>query len=265
MTLLQLRGIAAVESSLEDMVFESLAIMTKLRQALSNEVRTREFASATRCIGYMENILYHALQKKILTSPQLENLQTRFSQIEIIPQVDRVRKAELLGYLEVWDYLKTAGYDELRLWNGGKAPSWKLRLAPDGWWDLFKADLLQNGLKGQPSYPLEIKEVPLLDLRPLLKRTLPWQVKKHQMEIACALERHFHDHATYPEKLQNLVPDYLATVPIDIDDQPMRYRQTSDGRYAIYSVGIDLKDDGGAARGTKPFREDYKGDWTWEY
>ena len=192
-------------------------------------------------------------------------MQTRFSQIEIIPQVDRVRKAELLGYLEVWDYLKTAGYDELRLWNSGKAPSWKLRLAPDGWWDRFKADLLQNGLKGQPTYPLEMKEVPLLDLRPLLKRTPPWHAKKYQMAIACALERYFLDQGTYPETLQNLVPNYLAAVPIDINDHPMRYARTTDGRYAIYSVGFDLKDDGETQTGAKPYREDYKGDWTWRY
>ena len=57
MTLLQLRGIAAVEPNQEDMVFESLAVMTKLQQALSNEVRTRECYSSLRCIGYMENIL----------------------------------------------------------------------------------------------------------------------------------------------------------------------------------------------------------------
>ncbi len=83
------------------------------------------------------------------------------------------------------------------------------------------------------------------------------------MEITCTLERHFLDHGIYPEDLQSLILSHLAAVPMDIDDQPMRYQRTSNGRYAIYSVAFDLKDDGGTATGEKPFRKDYKGDWTW--
>ena len=264
-TLLQLRGLAAAMANHGDIVFESLSIMTKFQQALSNQVRLLEFSNALRSIGRMEVVLHAALRNRILTSSQLEDLQNRFSRMAIIQQVDRVMKTELMSYLELWEYLKTAGYEDLRLWNGGKAPSWKLRLAPAGWWDSFKADLLRNGLCGQPSSPLKLHTGWPPDLRPLHNRTRPWPIKKHQMEIACALERYYLDHSTYPESLQALVPTYLSAVPIDIDYQPMRYQQTTDGRYAIYSVGFDLKDDGGKAIGTKPFREDYKGDWTWRY
>ena len=77
-------------------------------------------------------------------------------------------------------------------------------------------------------------------------------MKKHQMELACALESHFLDHRSYPEDFQRLIPNYLSVVPMDIDDQPMRYQRTPDGRYAIYSVAYDLKDDGVPPQETTP-------------
>ena len=49
----------------------------------------------------------------------------------------------------------------------------------------------------------------------------------------------------YPEKLDELSPKYLSTVPRDIfDGQPLRYRLDPKG-YTLYSVGANLKDDGG--------------------
>ena len=48
-----------------------------------------------------------------------------------------------------------------------------------------------------------------------------------------------------PEKLQELVPEYLLQVPIDpYSDRPLIYRPEADG-YRLYSVGHDGRDDGG--------------------
>ncbi len=44
--------------------------------------------------------------------------------------------------------------------------------------------------------------------------------------------------------------------------EPYIYRRTTDGRFQLYSVGWDEKDDGGVA-GKALFDE--KGDWVWEY
>ena len=51
-----------------------------------------------------------------------------------------------------------------------------------------------------------------------------------------------------PESLANLVPAYLKTVPADpFDDQPLRYKKLDKG-YVVYSIGDDLKDNGGAEK-----------------
>lgn len=50
----------------------------------------------------------------------------------------------------------------------------------------------------------------------------------------------------YPEALEDLVPELLDAVPVDlVDRQPLRYRRTEDG-YLLYSIGFDGKDDAGA-------------------
>jgi hypothetical protein len=87
--------------------------------------------------------------------------------------------------------------------------------------------------------------------------------------VACALERYRLAEGHYPEALNELVPRFAATLPHDIiNGQPLKYRRTDDGRFILYSVGWNEKDDGGVVAPTKgnPPRQDYlQGDWVWEY
>ena len=62
-----------------------------------------------------------------------------------------------------------------------------------------------------------------------------------------ALELFAREHGSYPEKLDELVPDFLPVVPEDNDappKTPLRYRRDADGAL-IYSVGKNGTDDGG--------------------
>lgn len=64
--------------------------------------------------------------------------------------------------------------------------------------------------------------------------------------LAVAMQRYRLESGAFPEKLDRLSPDYLLTVPIDpFSGEPMRMAFRDDG-LAIYSVGWDMKDDGGA-------------------
>jgi hypothetical protein len=79
---------------------------------------------------------------------------------------------------------------------------------------------------------------------------------------ACALERYWLAHSNYPDTLAELVPTYLDKVPLDIiDGQPLRYRRTENGRFTLYSIGLDGKDDGG--KSVDPKASDSPGDWAW--
>lgn len=95
------------------------------------------------------------------------------------------------------------------------------------------------------------------------------QTSVDQAVIACALERQRLAHGSYPATLAKLVPDHVAAVPHDImDGQPLRYR-LEDGKFTLYSIGVNGTDDGGHAafkevRDGKTWQRD-EGDWVWSY
>ena len=83
------------------------------------------------------------------------------------------------------------------------------------------------------------------------------QTEVHEALIACALERYRVAHSAYPEILDALVPQYLDKIPLDlIGGQPLHYRRTNEGKFLLYSIGWNEKDDGG-----KPGSDD---DWVWD-
>ncbi len=96
-------------------------------------------------------------------------------------------------------------------------------------------------------------------------------VRRNQTLIAFALEQHYLQHQAYPATLDDLVPQFLAAIPTDlIDSKPMRFRRTTDGRFMLWSIGLDAKDDQGkiitkTEGGTGMFASDFKGDWPWRY
>ncbi len=60
-----------------------------------------------------------------------------------------------------------------------------------------------------------------------------------------AVERYRQKHSRWPEKLADLVPEFLAAVPADpFDGAPLRLARREEG-VAVYSIGRDKRDDGG--------------------
>jgi hypothetical protein len=61
--------------------------------------------------------------------------------------------------------------------------------------------------------------------------------------VAIALIRYQRKHASWPDNLDALVPEFLAAIPPDrFDGQPLRYK-VRDGKPKLYSVGRNLADD----------------------
>ncbi|MCX7010902.1 MAG: hypothetical protein NTY53_27295, partial [Kiritimatiellaeota bacterium] len=89
--------------------------------------------------------------------------------------------------------------------------------------------------------------------------------------LACALERYRLANGRLPEKLDALVPQFIAAVPRDvIDGQPLRYRLDGNAGFVLYSIGWNQKDDGGVvglikptSPDAKPRVDDKQGDWIW--
>ncbi|GBC98642.1 hypothetical protein HRbin17_01156 [bacterium HR17] len=86
-------------------------------------------------------------------------------------------------------------------------------------------------------------------LMPPLSRLFQRATTYHALQrigmTAMALRLYRHGHGRYPETLQALVPQYLPAVPTDpFDGKPLRYRRSAKG-FKVWSVGEDMKDDGG--------------------
>jgi hypothetical protein len=67
------------------------------------------------------------------------------------------------------------------------------------------------------------------------------------IQIRAAIGLYQKQHSAPPDRLDDLVPAFLPEVPADpFDGKPLRYARTVSG-WKLWSVGYDLKDDGGGA------------------
>ncbi len=77
--------------------------------------------------------------------------------------------------------------------------------------------------------------------------------------LACELERYRLAQHEYPETLSALVPQYAATVPHEVTNgEPLKYHRTNDGKFVLYSIGWNEKDDRAVAA-----KSPEEGDWVW--
>ena len=88
-------------------------------------------------------------------------------------------------------------------------------------------------------------------IRGLVRLTGYWERVVQQdalIRVALALAVHKAEQGAYPASLAALAPGYIKAVPADrFSGEPLRYRR-EDGGYVLYSVGVDLDDDGGEER-----------------
>jgi hypothetical protein len=71
------------------------------------------------------------------------------------------------------------------------------------------------------------------------------RTRRQLVEVGLALEIFKAGNGHYPSELAELTPSILGQVPIDLfADKPLIYKQIGSG-YLLYSIGINMKDDGG--------------------
>lgn len=106
----------------------------------------------------------------------------------------------------------------------------------------------QQNLGGYDRYRFLFSGMTLGIGRGTTRRALELESQRRLMIVAIALRRYQLRHGSFPERLEELRPDLLAAVPVDLmDGKPLRYRRLPDGSPLLYSVGFDGQDDGGDA------------------
>jgi len=80
----------------------------------------------------------------------------------------------------------------------------------------------------------------------LLARAAEAEARRRLLVTAIALERFHIANHRYPDSLEKLSPAFVKSIPMDfMDGQPLRYYRTDDGRFLLYSIGLDGIDDHG--------------------
>ena len=152
-------------------------------------------------------------------------------------------------------------------------------LRDEGWISLFKAaqdlekdmDGMKEHVWTQPSYIIVTLTLPAITS--FINNVIFTHTQVNQAIIACALERYRIEKGSYPDSLDAVKLADGKLLPLDpIYEKPMGYRKTADGRYALWSVGFDGKDDGGKRtlnekkpENTQFHKTDYVGDWVWDF
>jgi hypothetical protein len=122
--------------------------------------------------------------------------------------------------------------------------------------EAFKLSPIER-LKVAKAVEVDIKKIPKIHF--LTRAILPAIARITELDfrnialldaarVAIAVERYRLANGKLPDSLDDLVPKFLESVPIDpFDAKPLKYKKFGPG-FVIYSVGEDLSDDGGKER-----------------
>jgi tRNA A-37 threonylcarbamoyl transferase component Bud32 len=143
--------------------------------------------------------------------------------------------------------------------------------AANQWIDLGGSDAewgeFETSMQGFRPYYI-LTEFAVANFSRAISTTAKNQTHANAAYLAFALERHRAAKGTYPERLEQLVPDFAAAITKDVfDGQSLRYRRTNDGKYVLWSIGTNEQDDRGVATVDKEGKSNWgsaTGDWVWQ-
>lgn len=250
---------------------------------------------------YMETVA-DGMRSQAWRDPQLTALQEQLSQINLLPLVAEGFRGEQVGLTRTLESLPRSEFRKIFFFGGRSKNFWQqdsasllLLCAPRGWFYqnmVAQAQLLQKVVEGIDTAKQMVLahnrdeaageiEATFRHFSPftfIAARTIPNFLRASQSLarsqtvvnlglISCALERYRLVRGEYPQSLDSLAPQLMGNIPHDvIGGQPLHYRRTDDGKFLLYSVGWNGKDDGGVVGLKKYGWEDLEnGDWVWSY
>lgn len=276
-----------------------------LADTLKNEPRLVSQLVRQAILNISLQPIWEGLADRVWTADQIRELQTRLAAVDVLASYQFAMRGERTFALDLADMVER----ERNFATIGSAnapnyypPSEQLRdklinYAPKGWYLHNKAfmarlhndisvpavDPIQHRvhLDRMGDYDAELEAAITSDGKLFIARLVMPAVGKAAIRaaadqaaldlavVACALERHRLTKGAYPDQLAALAPDYLTGVPHDLmDGQPLRC-QLEDGRFTLYSIGVNGTDDSGHAafkevRDGRTWQRD-EGDWVWSY
>ena len=216
--------------------------------------------------GLYAKTIAEGSRSNVWREPQLETLQEQLAAINLLTFLSGALHEEPAALCHTFDILRPAKW--YTMFRGPNADS-----VPRGW--VYQNLVVVAKLEHEPLDGIDLErntispekiDAATNDIDHALKSHSPFyflaqlvpdftkafeisaynQNLVNEAQIACALERYHLAHNAYPDTFDTLVPQYIQTIPHDIiGGQPLHYRRISDGRFLLYSIGWNEKDDGG--------------------
>lgn len=303
----RLRAEVAAQANHSIAAFESLRVLRHLASAAYEEPYYIGRLVAVTFDSFYRRALWSALQGHCLNEEELRRLQEQMRGGRSAESLLYTLRTEMCFHVDTIDFLRGSGRDkiaEATPFAEADMPLWLARMLPGGWVDHngsvgfgmqvlnYLDPLKEQGIPGLAKGMAE-QERAMARLRSQLtsRVMLSMVVKKSPVErilpmfcssvildqqavTAIALERFYFKNHSYPESLDQLVPDFMSAMPVDLmTGRPMGYRPTDDGRYMLWCVGFDGVDDDGHLSihlsepdpASQLYVLKYKGDWVWKY
>ena len=298
----QVRALGELEAGQTEAAFKDVHLMLRLVSATENEPLLILLLCRVFYLNLALQPVREGLAAQRWTDTQLRDLQEILSSIQLLSHLDLALHAERCMAncgLDEWlkhpselFNLETLPGDD----RDGGYNNWAARLIPTSivYFNCLNVDLFyqryilgcvdsraglispsraetfkiacEEGLEHRhPYHVLEAILTPFL--HEVLVKIGVAQTMVESAALACAVERYRLANGKLPEKLDALVPQFIAQVPHDvIDGQPLRYRLDGTDGFVIYSIGWNQKDDGGQqvlTKEAKPQLDFKQGDWVW--
>jgi len=298
---LKVKACAELAAGQNENALDDVKLMLYLADTIKTEPFLISYLVRLACVEITIQPIWEGLAEHRWTGAQLQQLQTRLEPYNFIADMQwslRTERAE--GVLTV-DLLRKKGLsllvDSSSPYLNEQVLNLLGRIVPSGWYDqeklhyclLFDAEFRGSvDASSRRVFPRQIAanasigetmtnetwhavihhelvaRMLLLGLTGLPGPVAMAQTATDQAAIACALERYRLANGQFPENLQALVPRFIAHLPNDvITGESFKYRRADDGRFILYSVGWNEKDDGGVPG--KTMFDETEGDWVWEY
>ncbi|MFA5192127.1 MAG: hypothetical protein WC740_15475, partial [Verrucomicrobiia bacterium] len=295
----QLRALAKLASGQTDSALDDVNFIFYLSDSMKNEPMLISHLVRVSNLDMAVQVIWEELVDRRWSDAQLQALQKRLQSYSLLADYKRAMQGERAGFGNgTIEYLiKASNRDALFSMTSGRSSrvrNMMLGLIPRGWIRMEQLNYNRDfdnmffptfDVAAKRAYPkiittntetfLDSSTIPLqviLQHRVLVRLFCPAlgacllrfsnaQATIDEAAIACALERYRLANGQFPEKLDALVPRFMATLPHDIiTGEPLKYRKNGDG-FVLYSVGWNEKDDGGVpdAKG-----DNSRGDWVWQ-
>ncbi len=244
----------------------------RLSDSLRGEPGLISYLVRIGCLSLVLNGLERSLSLTAFTDGQLRELSDALTRTGNTFDFTRVLVTERCAMIEIWR-------NPSRL--GPTGPGLPVRMLPGmrGTWLSDILNFMEAQIEASQLPPVErlrrfrrigneMQQLSFLHL--LAKQTTPAITRVAELDLrarahlelaktALALERYRLAGGRVPERLEELVPQYLKEVPSDpFDGNPIRYRRTEPG-YCLYSIFEDGQDNGGKEKADVPSGAHY--DW----